>query len=298
MRVFRPLRSLGVPTRFSRRVHFAQPRYFASSSLRAPIRSPIKTPLRIPFVRYFSPQSNVTEGPVFVDPSKETRKTDRQFETKSKVKDDSIKPQQEFSHSEKVLRVISNLTQLGIQIKSFPVITCIAPQSFGKSSAVESLSKMRLVLPKGQGMATLKPIYIAQIKSQTDRYLVNDKEVSQSGAADEIERLNANRNIKAINVMIYSSDPDTVNSYYCDLPGLISLSNVNPDLPEHFKKLCYQHIENPNTIPVIVHSASADPETNKAIQIVTKLGRTADAIGIITKIDECKKQKKLWMKLY
>lgn len=52
-----------------------------------------------------------------------------------------------------------------------------------------------------------------------------------------------------------------------------------------------EHLNNPNSIPVIVHSAPSDPATNSAIQLVTKLNRDQDSFGIITKIDLIAKQK-------
>lgn len=188
-------------------------------------------------------------------------------------------------HSEKILKTISHLSQLGIQIKSFPIITFFAPQSAGKTSSLEALCRFSL-FPKANGLSTMKPIYVALIESPTEKFIVNSKELSEKMAPEEIDRLNSNVNIKSINVMICG--PDVINAYYCDLPGLIALSSAHPEMPEEIKKLCYAHMENPNTIPVIVHDASGDPEINKALQILIKLRRTADAIGIITKIDKQK----------
>ncbi|AYV83919.1 MAG: dynamin family protein [Hyperionvirus sp.] len=187
--------------------------------------------------------------------------------------------------SEKILKAISDLRLLGINIKSFPIMTFFAPQSAGKTSSLEALCRKSL-FPKNSGMSTMKPIYVVMLPSPTEKIVVNGKELNEKMATDEIQRLNSNVNIDMINVVIYG--PDEITSNYGDLPGLIALSSSHPELPEKIKKLCYSHMENPNTIPIIVHDASGDPEINKALQIVMKLRRSADACGIITKIDKQK----------
>jgi len=185
---------------------------------------------------------------------------------------------------------VSDLHQFGIRLNSLPVVTIVGPQSSGKTSLLEAICGKSL-FPKGMGMSTMKPFYITTIRSQNTKIKIGDKEFSsEKEAQDEIDRANRNKIIKTID--IYLESPNVYNNHMTDLPGLIAVANKNDrELPKLIRKMSTEHLSNPNSIPVVVHAATADPATNSAIDMVNKLDREQDAFGIITKIDMIEKQK-------
>lgn len=185
---------------------------------------------------------------------------------------------------------ISELNKFNIRLRSFPVITVVGPQSSGKTSLIEAICGKSL-FPKGMGMSTMKPFYITTIRSNNTKIKVGNKELtSEEDAQDEIERVNRNELIKAID--IYLESPNVYNNYLTDLPGLFVVADKNDkELPRLIRKVNTEHLSNPNSIPVVVHAAPSDPATNSAIQMVNKLDREQDSFGIITKIDMIEKQK-------
>jgi GTP-binding protein EngB required for normal cell division len=195
------------------------------------------------------------------------------------------------SDSSKLLISISELeTQHGIQLKKFPNLVVIGPQSSGKSSVIEALCG-ESILPKAMKMATMKPTHLTTIYSPNRKFKIGDKEyIDPAQASSEIDRLNNNGHVQKINVTIWS--PNVHNAKLVDLPGLfVVASKDNSDLPKKVKEMSCRFLEDPNIIPVVVHSGPSDPATNQAIKLVNKYNRDNDALGIITKVDMLEKQK-------
>lgn len=176
-----------------------------------------------------------------------------------------------------------------IKLESFPVVTVFGSQSSGKTSVVEAICNTS-IFPKGMGISTLKPFYITTIKSTNIKVKINDKELSsEKEIREEIDKVNSNELIKTVNIIIES--PDVYNNYLVDLPGLFVVADKNnKDFPKAVRKMNIEHLNYPNSIPVVVHSAPSDPATNQGIQLINKLDREQDAFGIITKIDMIQNQ--------
>lgn len=183
---------------------------------------------------------------------------------------------------------ISELDKYGLKLKSFPTLVTIGPQSSGKSSVLEAVCGKDL-LPKGMGMATLKPIHLTTIKSKDAAFKINNKIfTSEKDAQNELTRLNNNPHVKNIKVTV--SSPEVYNSFMIDLPGLFFVSKDDPELPKKVKHLAEQHLEDEQNIPIVVSAAPTDPATNQALQLVHEYKRSDDTFGIITKTDLTKNQ--------
>ena len=142
-------------------------------------------------------------------------------------------------------------------------------------------------MPKKMGMATMKPFHITTIRSNNLKFTIRDKEIqSEEEAKDEVERLNSNPNVKKIDLMI--SSPEVYNGFYIDLPGLFYVSKGDKELPKRIQDITESYLQNRNNIPCIVTSATADPATNQAIQLINEHGREMESMGVITKVDLAK----------
>ena len=203
------------------------------------------------------------------------------IEQQSDKKPIKINPPQNTSE---LFVALSELNNYGIKLPSFPAVAVIGPQSSGKSSVIEAICG-KSILPKGMGMVTMKPIHLTTIRSDKTEFKVGTRTVNdEKSARNELERLNMNSYITKIDVTI--KDPDVYNSFLVDLPGLFNVSDEDkPDLKKEVKDLNRQYVENPNIIPLIVTSATQDPATNGAIQMIRKYKREHDTFGIITKTD-------------
>lgn len=191
----------------------------------------------------------------------------------------------------KLFIAISELDEkFNIKLKSFPSVVVVGPQSAGKSSVIEAICG-ETILPKAMKMATMKPMHLTTIRSPDKKFKVGDRELrTEKDAAEEIDRVNNNGHVQKVNVTIWS--PDVYNASLIDLPGLFVVAGKNEaDLPKKVKDMSCQHLQDPNTIPLIVHAAPSDPATNHAIKLVGKFGRETDTLGIITKVDMLERQK-------
>ena len=185
---------------------------------------------------------------------------------------------------------ISDLdVKYNIKLKSFPNLFVFGPQSTGKSSVIESICGER-ILPIAMKMSTLKPIHLTTIRSKDKKFKVGDRDFfSSHEAADEIHRMNNNSQIPKVNVTIWS--PSVYNSYLVDLPGLFVVAPKDDEnLHKRVKEISADYLQEPNNIPVIVHSAPQDPATNQALNMIKKYKRERDAMGIITKVDMLENQ--------
>ncbi|CAH6421112.1 Dynamin family GTPase [uncultured virus] len=195
-----------------------------------------------------------------------------------------------YKDTSQLFIAISDLSRLGLELKSFPGCAVFGPQSVGKTSVLEAICDIQDFLPKGEGMVTKKPIHVTMIKSQNILYKIGDKEIkNESDAREEINHLNYNDSIKKIDVRIHS--PNVCNSSLIDLPGLFVVSDKNdPDLPNKVKKMNMEYISNEKIIPIVITSAAMDPATNQALKMLGRFQREKDSLGIITKIDLMEKQ--------
>jgi hypothetical protein len=188
----------------------------------------------------------------------------------------------------KLFVALSELPNYNVKLPSFPVVAAIAPQSSGKSSAVDAISGFNL-LPKFVGMATCKPTYVTLIRSPQVKFTVGGKDFyTEKDAADEIARLNKNPQSDKLNIVVHS--PNVYNCVILDLPGLVAVAD-DKGLPEKLKKTSAEYMADPNIIPMIVHAAPSDPATSQAIKMSQKFTREADSIFVITKCDMVAQQK-------
>lgn len=189
----------------------------------------------------------------------------------------------------KLLVALSDLQGYGIALKHAPNFVVIGQQSSGKTSVNEALTNTN-IFPKAMKMSTMKPMRITTIRSDETKYKVGDKEFrDEKGAADEVNRLNNNPSVAQVVVTVWS--PKVHNSSYTDTPGLFSVTNKsNADMPKKIKELIIQQLQDPNVIPIVIHSGPSDPATDQALKFIEKYGREGDAIGVITKVDLLEKQ--------
>ena len=168
--------------------------------------------------------------------------------------------------------------------------TVVGSQSSGKSSVIEAIACCS-ILPKAMKMSTLKPVHLTTVRSVVTKFKIGDREFkSETEAKEEIDRQNENSAVKFITVIVWS--PHVYNGSLVDLPGLFAISenNTNVELPKKIKDLNIQYLSDPNNLPVIIHGAPSDPATSHSLKLVKKLGREADTLGVITKMDMLEKQ--------
>jgi len=183
----------------------------------------------------------------------------------------------------KLFEAISDLSSFGIQLEHFPAVVMVGPQSSGKTSVLEAICG-RNFMPKKMDMATMKPFHVTTIKSDRLSFKIRDQEItSEREAMELVSRLNANENVKIIDIKIFA--PDLYNCFLIDLPGLFYVSKTDKSLPKKIRELINSYLRNKNNIPCVVSTANQDPKTNQAIQLVSDNNREADAIGVITKVD-------------
>lgn len=229
--------------------------------------------LNFSFVRFFSAENEIqTQN----EPMTDSKNGEIQLETTR-------------AHNiEKLFEALSDLNQTwGINLKDFPIVCVIGPQSSGKTSVIEALIGVDL-FPKDMKMSTKVPFIIATIRSPIKKYKVGDKMFEmKNDAMNEIDRLNNNTGVTQIHVTIWG--PDVYNAYFTDLPGLFVVADEgSSDLPKKFKRLTEEYLNNPNTIPFLVHSAPTDPATNQALRLLYNTKRVSDAFVVITKADMMK----------
>lgn len=199
-------------------------------------------------------------------------------------KDKEINPN-DTSH---LFLAISELNRFGINLPSFPNIISTGPQSSGKTSVLEAICGQE-ILPKGDGMVTMKPIHLTTLKDNYESFKIGDKEVRTTQEAQaEIERLNFNGGVPKIDVIVRS--PKVYNMFVVDLPGLFSVTEDHSDLPKLIKQINVNYVNDKNNIPLVVHAGPSDPATNSALKLIQKSGRENDSIGVITKVDMLEKQ--------
>jgi signal recognition particle receptor subunit beta len=185
--------------------------------------------------------------------------------------------------TEKLFVAISEATQYGIALKHFPNIVVIGPQSAGKTSVVEAICG-RNFMPKHMGMATKKKINLTIIRSPTLKFKIQDKEITDEKlAAEVIDRLNQNPQIPMVHVEIHA--PDVYNSVITDVPGLFYVSKNDKELPTKIREITEECLADKANIILPVASATEDPATNQAIQMIDEYERDKDCIGAITKVD-------------
>jgi len=201
-----------------------------------------------------------------------------------------IRPMRRYAvDNSKLLVALSDLQSYGIALKHAPNFVVIGQQSSGKTSVNEALTNTN-IFPKAMKMATMKPMKITTIRSEETKYKIGDKEFrNENEAADEVNRLNNNPSVQQVVVTVWS--PKVYNSSYTDTPGLFSVTNKsNTDMPKKIKELIFQQLQDPNVIPVVIHSGPSDPATDQALKFVEKFNRQDDALGVITKVDLLEKQ--------
>lgn len=193
-----------------------------------------------------------------------------------------------------LLVAISDLSYYGIELDDVPIVLATGEQSSGKSSVVEAIIAVP-VLPKDMGRCTRKPIDITLIRSNKIRYVVGDREFTTvESTKREIQRLNSNKNVESINVIIYRDD--VYNTKLRDMPGLYSVKDDEnddqtknkddpSDDPKAVKAMTVAHLQKKNIIPLIVIPAPSDPSTSKVLELLNRYKKRQCAIGALTKFD-------------
>ncbi len=194
------------------------------------------------------------------------------------------------AHTASLFVALSDLEEkFGIKFDDFPSVVTIGQQSSGKSSVLEAICG-HTILPKAMKLATKKPLHLTTIRSKEVKFKVGERSLTnEKDAAEEIDRVNNNDYVKIINVTVWS--PHVYNSSLIDLPGLFVVAGKNEaGMPKRVKELSSLYLQNPNTIPLVIHAGPSDPATNTAIKMIEKHSRESDTLGIITKIDMLEKQ--------
>ena len=200
--------------------------------------------------------------------------------------------QLDMSNPANLFVAISELEEFDIRLKSMPYIVVIGPQSAGKSAVMGTfLDCKKNILPTGMRMATMKLTRLRTIRTESERKIVVGGKTffSEEEASDEINRMNTNPHIEAIDIVRYS--PNLYNNNLRDLPGLFVVSDASaPGMPKMVKKMVVDHLKDPAAIPLLVLSAVSDPATNMGMQLVLSLDRAKDTLGVITKVDMAEQQ--------
>lgn len=200
-----------------------------------------------------------------------------------------------MTSSQQLLSAVSDLEKFGIKLKNFPTMVLIGPQSSGKSSLIQSIIG-DYILPVSMKTATKKPMHITTLKSDHKQFKIGDRTfVDAKDASQEIERLNRNDYVKQVNISIHS--PDVYNSILIDLPGLFSITDDGQDdtFRKRIKEMAAEYASNTNYVPIIVHAAPSDPANNAGIKLITKIGRRDNTLGVLTKLDMVKDQRKEYL---
>lgn len=184
-----------------------------------------------------------------------------------------------------IYKSISLLPRFGIEMNNWPQIVILGQQNEGKTSVIEGITHTNNLLPKCDGLATRKPIYITLINNEQLKFIVGENiYTNEIEARQELEKLNMNNKVNRINCTILS--PYVYNCTIVDTIGLIHVSEEDRNLdPKKIKMETIEYLKDKNNILVLVSSAPSDLANSQMLQLIKKHGRTEDTLGIMTKID-------------
>lgn len=193
-----------------------------------------------------------------------------------------------------ILSIIPQIEQLTGRNLDRPRLVSIGDQSGGKSSLLESLIGFDL-FPKGSGMVSKRPLNIV-LEHNPSGFWIEFDDGQKIYNIDEARKRIEDENKAAgsaiiddpIFVKICSRDVSPLS--VVDLPGFINnvKKGQNPELPEMINRVNQPYLEDPGSIPLIVQSATEDPQNSKALRKVQKHQSMDRALGVVTKIDKMK----------
>lgn len=193
------------------------------------------------------------------------------------VKTKNIIENQVVPSTDDVLQILSNVQRLGYAEFDLPSLVVLGDQSSGKTTLIENI--LRCVLsPTSNDEATRKVINIGTYPSNEKFFMVNGIKYTEIVAVqDEIKRLNNYSPDDFIHVECHS--PELTLGNYRDTPGLKFGQRA-----DKYRKLATEMINMPNTLSVVARSASRDPATVQALQLVEDM--KSNVIEVITKFDQ------------
>lgn len=156
---------------------------------------------------------------------------------------------------------------------SYPKLVSIGNQSSGKSSVMEAITGVEL-FPKGQSMVTKRPLHLTLRRVETGTWAEfedGSKLYDMPEITKRIERenkLTGDSVISSTPLYVKICSPDVYNLSVTDLPGYISVVKHGEDrtLPKKIRELCKPFVQDENTIPLVVTSATEDPANCKGLQ--------------------------------
>lgn len=191
-----------------------------------------------------------------------------------------------------------------------PKIVVVGDQSAGKSSVLESITGIKL--PRGSGTVTKCPIVI-QIRNVKDDSLeyatvriegeetfdkekIPLKDLSQkiNDTQNAILKRNASE-ISDVPLYVYVNKLNSPDLTLFDLPGL---TYKNENITLKIKEIILKYTQGSETTILIVVPATVDLTTSEALSLIRQNNDYKErTYAVITKIDECKDDKNLLLKL-
>ena len=244
-----------------------------------------------------------------ISTEEKTTASSKDFDEEKKNNYPSFEPQDDYMKEmaaqmrpwldkiDKVREVLGQGNQVDIEL---PTIVVIGDQSSGKSSVLESISKVEL--PKGAGCVTKCPL-IMQLRNTDGREYADIRTSKQPiEEATEIDMSKIHEYIKTKSNELTGDDEksksnivsdeiflriykkDYIDLTLVDLPGI---TYEKKDLAEKIKSIYQLYISNENSIILYVAAAvsdlttgeslalarSVDPEIKRTLTIVTKIDR-------------------------
>lgn len=177
---------------------------------------------------------------------------------------------------------------------NLPEIVVVGDQSSGKSSVLESIS--RISLPKGEGMVTRCPLKI-QLRNTTGEECAliwtGDENESQAVRVDlanissvidqkQKDMTQVGGKISSEPIYLRINKHNFFDLTLVDLPGLVYVDKLGPLIKGLYEKF----IKNPNAIVLYVTSATTDLTTGQSMEIIDDIdSEWQRTLTIITKID-------------
>ena len=177
---------------------------------------------------------------------------------------------------------------------NLPIIVVIGDQSSGKSSVLESIS--RISLPKGEGMVTRCPLVMQlrnTVEAECAQIWSSDESQDQAAAVDlaniaqtidakqrEMTSMGGRISKEPIYLRIYKQN--FFDLTLVDLPGLTYVDGLGRFIANIYE----DYIANPNSIILYVTSATTDLVTGQSIELIDTHDKDWQrTMTIVTKVD-------------
>jgi hypothetical protein len=171
-------------------------------------------------------------------------------------------------------------------------LVSLGNQSSGKSSVMEALTGVEL-FPKGAFMVTKRPLHIVLQRVETGKWAEFEEGAKMYDFEEVRKRIERENQLVGKQIVsdqpIYVKicSPHVYNLSITDLPGYISVVKHGEDknLPKKIRELCKPYVLDPNTIPLVITSATEDPANCKGLKEVITHSADGRSFGVVTKMD-------------